>query len=81
MNRSSRIALPLILLLQLLLAYANPAAAQRAGQSVTIQHGIVTGGRQVDLKTGAVPKGAVVGVLWALRRQKARSPARKPATR
>jgi hypothetical protein len=35
--------------------------AQRAGQSVTIQHGIVTGGRQVDLSTGAVPRGALVG--------------------
>ena len=38
-----------------------PASAQRAGQSVTIQYGIVTGARQVDLKSGAVPGGALVG--------------------
>jgi outer membrane lipoprotein SlyB len=40
---------------------AMPAAAQRAGQSVSIQYGIVTGARQVDLKSGAVPGGALVG--------------------
>ena len=40
---------------------SSPLYAQRAGQSVTIQHGIVTGGRQVDLQSGAVPSGAVVG--------------------
>jgi hypothetical protein len=38
-----------------------PAWAQKAGQSVTIQYGTVTGSRAVDLKSGAVPKGAVVG--------------------
>src|SRR5688572_31221476 len=37
------------------------AQAQKAGQSVTIQYGKVTGIREVDLKSGAVPKGAVVG--------------------
>jgi hypothetical protein len=35
--------------------------AQRAGQSITVQHGVVTGGRQVNLKTGAAPRGALVG--------------------
>jgi hypothetical protein len=39
----------------------TPAWAQKAGQSVTVQYGKVTGAREVDLKTGAVPKGAVVG--------------------
>src|SRR5688572_18780987 len=37
------------------------AQAQKAGQSVTIQYGKVTGIREVDLKSGAVPKGALVG--------------------
>lgn len=40
---------------------AVPAWAQKAGQSVTIQYGTVAASRQVDLKSGAVPKGAVVG--------------------
>lgn len=39
----------------------SPAWAQKTGQSVSIQYGTVTGGRQVDLKSGAVPGGAVVG--------------------
>jgi hypothetical protein len=38
-----------------------PAWAQKAGQSVTIQYGTVAAVREVDLKSGAVPKGAVVG--------------------
>jgi hypothetical protein len=37
------------------------AAAQKAGQSVSIQYGKVTGVRDVDLKSGAVPAGALVG--------------------
>src|SRR5688572_18619907 len=35
--------------------------AQKAGQSVTIQYGKVTAVRDVDLKSGAVPAGALVG--------------------
>ncbi|EAQ97756.2 hypothetical protein [Congregibacter litoralis] len=35
--------------------------AQRAGQSVSVQYGVVTGGQQLDLNSGAVPRGAVVG--------------------
>ena len=35
--------------------------SQRAGQSVTIQYGTVTAAREVDLNSGAVPAGAVVG--------------------
>lgn len=38
-----------------------PTLAQRAGQSVSVQYGVVKGGREVDLKSGAVPAGAVVG--------------------
>ena len=39
----------------------SSALAQKAGQSVTIQYGKVTGLSEVDLKSGAVPAGAVVG--------------------
>lgn len=42
-------------------AAGSPAWAQKAGQSVSIQYGTITGSRQVDLKSGAVPAGAVVG--------------------
>jgi hypothetical protein len=38
-----------------------PAWGQRAGQNVMIQYGTVTGAREVDLKSGAVPAGAMVG--------------------
>ncbi len=40
---------------------AVPAWPQKAGQSVTIQYGTVASSREVDLQSGAVPKGAVVG--------------------
>jgi hypothetical protein len=44
------------------IASAAPLAqAQRAGQSISVQHGVVTSGRQVELKTGAAPRGALVG--------------------
>ncbi len=39
----------------------SPVMAQRAGQSVSVQYGTVRGGREVDLKSGAVPAGAVIG--------------------
>jgi len=44
-----------------LLAIGQWAVAQRAGQSMGVQHGVVTAGRQVDLQSNAVPAGAVVG--------------------
>lgn len=47
--------------LMLISAATAPAWAQRAGQSATIQYGTVTSAREVDLKSGAVPAGAVVG--------------------
>lgn len=43
------------------LAAIEPVLAQRAGQSVSVQYGIVTGAQDVELKSGAVPAGAVVG--------------------
>ncbi|EED36817.1 conserved hypothetical protein [Luminiphilus syltensis NOR5-1B] len=45
----------------LLLLLAVGVNAQRAGQSMSIQHGVVTASRMVDLNSGAVPKGALVG--------------------
>lgn len=50
-----------ILILGALLATPIPSMAQKAGQSVSIQYGTVTGAEKVDLKSGAVPKGALVG--------------------
>jgi hypothetical protein len=50
-----------VVLIVLYGASAQPSWAQKAGQSVSIQYGKVTGIREVDLKSGAVPKGALVG--------------------
>jgi hypothetical protein len=38
-----------------------PGWAQKPGQSISVQYGKVTGVREVDLNSGAVPKGALVG--------------------
>jgi len=38
-----------------------PVLAQRAGQSITVQYGVVKGGKPVELQSGAVPAGALVG--------------------
>lgn len=53
--------LTLLLCLLTLTAGMNAALAQRAGQSISIQYGIVTGAREVDLRSGAVPGGALIG--------------------
>ncbi|MBS3823151.1 MAG: hypothetical protein KGY53_04535 [Wenzhouxiangellaceae bacterium] len=37
------------------------STAQRAGQMISVQYGVVTSGRSVDLHSSAVPTGAVVG--------------------
>ena len=37
------------------------AVAQRPGQNVTVQYGTIVGRERVQLNTGAVPRGAVVG--------------------
>ena len=58
MQTSNYIAAMLAALLSL---SADLASAQKAGRSVTIQYGKVTGAREVDLQSGAVPKGAMVG--------------------
>jgi hypothetical protein len=42
-------------------ATTSPAWPQRAGQNIAIQYGTVTAARDVDLTSGAVPAGAVIG--------------------
>ncbi len=56
---------------------APDASAQRAGQSVSVQYGTVKGGREVDLKSGAVPAGAVVGGSLGLLSAKGKSSGKK----
>lgn len=55
----------------------SAALAQRAGQSVTVQYGVVKSGREVDLKSGAVPAGAVVGGSLGLLSAKGKSSSKK----
>src|SRR5262245_41127152 len=45
----------------LMCCVSGTAVGQRAGQSVSVQYGKVTGAREVDLSSGAVPGGAMVG--------------------
>lgn len=61
MRSFSNHRVPLVLLMAGILAVPAPLLAQRAGQSVTIQYGVVSGAKEVDLKSGAVPGGALVG--------------------
>ena len=61
----------------LLMCVAAPALAQRAGQNVTVQYGVVTSGRQVDLQSGAVPGGALVGGTLGLASASGRSSSKK----
>jgi len=51
--------------------------AQRAGQNVTVQYGVVTGARQVDLKSGAVPGGVLVGGALGLASGSGKSSSKK----
>lgn len=44
-----------------LLFIAGSASAERAGQMVTVQYGVVTSGKKVELHSSAVPTGALVG--------------------
>jgi len=56
---------------------ADPAWAQRAGQNVTIQYGKVTGVSDVDLASGAVPAGVLVGGALGLASASGKSSAKK----
>ena len=53
------------------------ASAQKAGQSVAIQYGKVTGGREVDLKSATVPTSALVGGTLGLASAGGKSKGRK----
>ena len=64
-------------LLLLLGLSANPTWGQRAGQNITIQYGKVTGAREVDLNSGAVPGGALVGGALGLASAGGKSSAKK----
>ena len=69
--------IPIALAISITATGIGTAHAQRAGQSVTIQHGVVTGGRQVDLNSGAVPRGAVVGGALGLASAKGKKSSKK----
>jgi hypothetical protein len=56
---------------------ATTASAQRAGQSVTIQYGKVTGVSDVDLNSGAVPAGVLVGGALGLASASGKSSGKK----
>jgi len=45
----------------LLGAATGVALAAKVGQSISVQYGLVTGSRTVDLNSGAVPAGALIG--------------------
>lgn len=56
---------------------ADAAWSQKAGQNVTIQYGKVTGVRDVDLSSGAVPGGVVVGGALGLASASGKSSGKK----
>ena len=49
------------ILFSLVLSFTMPAQAQKKGQSATVQYGKVVQKESVNLNSGAVPRGAVVG--------------------
>jgi hypothetical protein len=69
--------IPFLACLAIAVVLPQSALAQRAGQSVSVQYGVVTGARQVDLKSGAVPGGAVVGGALGLASAKGKSSSKK----
>ena len=59
-------------------ALAAPGSwSQRAGQSVSVQYGMVKEEREVDLQSSAVPAGAVVGGTLGLASAKGKSSSKK----
>ena len=51
----------LVFISLLTMTISHTAFAQRAGQSIKVQYGVVTAAKEVDLSSDAVPKGALVG--------------------
>lgn len=71
-------AIASITLITVTLGVSGQAAyAQKAGQSISIQYGVVKSGRPVDLKSNAVPAGAVVGGTVGLLSAKGKSSSKK----
>lgn len=68
------LSLPFLVLVGL---SATSAVAQRAGQNVTVQYGIVQAGREVELQSNAVPAGAIVGGSLGLLSAKGKSSGKK----
>jgi outer membrane lipoprotein SlyB len=66
-----------ILTVLVAVAFVMPASAQRAGQSVSVQYGVVTTARQVDLNSGAVPGGVLVGGALGLASASGKSSGKK----
>jgi hypothetical protein len=64
-------------LVVLLSSSADSAWSQRAGQNVTIQYGKVTGVSEVDLSSGAVPAGVLVGGALGIASASGKSSAKK----
>ena len=64
-------------LLVLVVAISSTAWAQRAGQSISVNYGIVKSGSEVDLRSGAVPAGAVVGGTLGVLSAKGKSSSKK----
>jgi len=61
----------------LLSSSADSAWSQRAGQNVTIQYGKVAGVSDVDLSSGAVPAGVLVGGALGIASASGKSSAKK----
>lgn len=75
MNRSSDVATALVA--GVLCLTVNAVWAQKAGQNVTIQYGKVSGLRDVDLHSGAVPAGVLVGGALGLASASGKSSSKK----
>jgi hypothetical protein len=74
MNRIGKSGLLLAILTGLTM---SPAWSQRSGQSVSIQYGKVSGAREVDLHSSAVPAGVLVGGTLGLASASGKSSSKK----
>lgn len=61
MKRFSKTSVASLVMILAAVGSIELAMAQRSGQSITVQYGVVSGAREVDLNSNAVPTGAVVG--------------------
>ena len=74
---TTRSCIAAAILAGLIFSGTDAAWSQKAGQSVTIQYGKVTGVRDVDLNSGAVPAGVVVGGALGLASASGKSSSKK----